>query len=354
MSTHDTHDRFEARLASALAARADVAVRPDAMDRLRSADYRPRAHRVRTPAALGVLAGSAGAATAVTVLVFGSAPAAYAGWSPTPTAAPAPSAPAQESCQSRLDSLPAQPGTSSGAVDWQNVATDVRGPFTVALYQAGEDDAACFTSSSFTEISQIDANGSSGSLSVQGEGVAGSSGSPAAGTSSVTLSGTASGDLQQVAQTHLSTTADGPYTLVAGQTENGVTGVTLVRDDGQDVVATVADGWLVAWWPGSASITSAQVTTASGTTPQALVPAPKPGGPCLGVSSSSAPKAGGPSSVYRSGGSAPANPGNTASCAGNSGTGNSGTGNSGTDSGSGTAAARGTGNSGNSGKGGPG
>ena len=143
-----------------------------------------------------------------------------------------------------------------------------------------------------------------------------------------------------MAQTHLSTTADGPYTLVAGQTENGVTGVTLVRDDGQDVVATVADGWLVAWWPGSASITSAQVTTASGTTPQALVPAPKPGGPCLGVSSSSAPKAGGPSSVYRSGGSAPANPGNTASCAGNSGSGSSGK--------------SGTGNSGNSGKGGPG
>jgi hypothetical protein len=344
--THDTHDRFETRLASAFTARADVAVRPDALDRLRSADYRPRAHRVRTPAALGALAGSAGAATAVTFLVFGSAPAAYAGWSPTPTAAaPAPSAPAQESCQGRLASMPGQPGTASGSVDWQNVATDVRGPFTVALYQAGDDDAACFTSASFTEISQIDENGSSGSLSVQGEGGAGPAGSPASGGSSVTLGGTASGDLQQVAQTRLSTTTDGPYTLVAGRTENGVTGVTLVRDDGQDVVATVADGWLVAWWPGSASIASAQVTTASGTMTQALVPAPKPGAPCPGVSSSSAPSAGGPSFVSRSGGSAQANPGNAARCAGNSGS----TGNSGNSANSGSAA-----NSGNSGKGGPG
>ena len=84
------------------------------------------------------------------------------------------------------------------------------------------------------------------------------------------VGGTSSGDLQNVVQTHLSTTADGPYTLVDGRVASGVTGVTLVRDDGQDVVATVEDGWLIAWWPGAATATSSQVTTASGTSTEAL------------------------------------------------------------------------------------
>ena len=99
--------------------------------------------------------------------------------------------------------------------------------------------------------------------------------SPASGLSSTVVDGTSSGDLQPVTQTHLSISSDGPYTLVDGRVAPGVTGVTLVRDDGQDVVATVDDGWLVAWWPGSATATSAQVNTASGTTNEALVPAAK-------------------------------------------------------------------------------
>ena len=80
-------------------------------------------------------------------------------------------------------------------------------------------------------------------------------------------------------QSHLTTASDGAYTLIDGRTEPGVTAVTLVLDNGQDVVATVADGWFVAWWPGSGNVTSAQVTTTAGTTTQPLLPAPLPGGP---------------------------------------------------------------------------
>jgi RNA polymerase sigma factor (sigma-70 family) len=39
-----------------------------------------------------------------------------------------------------------------------------------------------------------------------------------------------------------------------------------------DIVATVADGWFVAWWPGPTDATSAQVTKPSGTTSEPLVP----------------------------------------------------------------------------------
>ena len=74
----------------------------------------------------------------------------------------------------------------------------------------------------------------------RGQAVGGSS--PASGLSSTLVGGTSSGDLEHVTQTHLSISGDGPYTLVEGRTASGVTGVTLVRDDGQDVVATVDDG----------------------------------------------------------------------------------------------------------------
>ena len=171
--------------------------------------------------------------------------------------------------------------------------TDVRGPFTVALFQDDGAYAACFTSSSFTVVNQISSGGaagsSSGSVSVRsGNGAnspAGVGGAMRQGRTRVVMDGTSSGDLQHIVQTQLSTTADGPYTLVDGQTASGVTGVTLVRDDGQDVVATVSDGWFVAWWPGSATATSSQVSKASGTVSEQLEPLsmPLPGsGPTLG------------------------------------------------------------------------
>ena len=140
--------------------------------------------------------------------------------------------------------------------------------------------------------------------------------------------GTSSGDLQPVTQTHLSISGDGPYTLVEGRVASGVTGVTLVRDDGQEVVATVDDGWVIAWWPGSATATSARVNTASATTNEALVPAAKspmlpPGSPgtCLpgetGAPSSSGSSGGRAVSCGSSSGNS-GNSGNTGP-AGNSG-----------------------------------
>ena len=232
--------------------------------------------------------GVATAGTALAVVLGGSTPA-YAGWSATPTTAAAPSSSADASCQSQLSEAPRGPaGTSLGSGAWQSVLTDVRGPFTVALFQNDGAYAACFTSPSFTEINELSsspANGGvqSGELSVHSGSAAGagSAGSgPAAGQSAVVLEGTSSGDLNQVVENHLTTTSEGPYTLIDGRVASGVTGVTLVRDDGQDVVATVADGWFVAWWPGADSpATSGQVVKATGTTTEPFVPSAKLGAP---------------------------------------------------------------------------
>jgi hypothetical protein len=277
---------FETELSQALATRA-AGLPPGAAARLRAADYHPREHRLRAPTVgVGVLAGAATAGTVLAVVLGGSAPA-YAGWSATPTS-DTPSSSADATCQSQLASMSGAPGgsaTSSG--DWQNVLTDVRGPFTVELFQDGGSYAACFTGSSFTSVNQISSNGASGessnALHVSGGSAAGGGGPLSAGTSAVgRISTTSSAELQQVVESHLTTASDGPYTLIDGRTEPGVTAVTLILDDGQDVVATVDDGWFVAWWPGSGNVTSAQVTTAAGTATQPLelqsVPAPLPGG----------------------------------------------------------------------------
>ncbi len=264
---------LEEELISTLRARA-AALPTDASEKLRSVDYHPRRHRRAAPAALGATAvGAAAAGTALVVALGGAAPA-YAGWSAAPTAAlSSPSSQADQSCLGALSSdQPA--GGELGSGPWQPLLTDVRGPFTVALYQNDSAYMGCFTSSSFTQVTQVSSDGgtSNGVLKVSGSGSG--SGSPAQGLSTVTVGGTTSGDLQNVVQSHLST-ADGPYTLVDGRVATGVTGVTVVLDNGQDVVATVADGWLLAWWPSDAAATSSQVTNASGTTSETLVSSTK-------------------------------------------------------------------------------
>ena len=131
----------------------------------------------------------------------------------------------------------------------------MRGPFTVALFQNDGAYAACFTSPSFTEMNELSsspmAGGRSRELSAAGVCTgAGSGGSgPAAGQYGGP-GGHRTGSLNQVVENHLTTGT--VYDLIDGRAA-GVTGVTLVRGDGQDVVATVADGWFVAWWPGAAS-----------------------------------------------------------------------------------------------------
>jgi hypothetical protein len=269
---------FEADLSEAFAARA-ARVPVAAASRLRAMDYQPRERRLRAPVTVGagVLAGAATAGAVLSVVLGGAAPA-YAGWSASPSAdTSAPSASAATSCQDQLTSTPAAPGGGTGT--WQNVLTDVRGPFTVALFQNDGSYAACFTSSSFTEVDQVSSTGgaasSSGRLSVSEQGGPGS-GTGSSSMTRVGVSNTSSGSLSHVLQNHLTTSSDGPYTLVDGRTQPGVAAVTLVLDDGQDVMTSVADGWFVAWWPGSSNATSAQVTTASGTATEPLVQQPLP------------------------------------------------------------------------------
>ncbi len=123
------------------------------------------------------------------------------------------------------------------------VLTDTRGPFTFVIFRgAANANAWCISGPNLTSTSM-----SSG----------GSSDVPAAGQIVPTF------------EEHTASAGDA-YSFVEGHAGAGMTAATLVLSDGSKVQATIQDGWVVAWWPGSAQAVSAQVTTPSGTSTQAF------------------------------------------------------------------------------------
>ncbi len=233
-------DQLEQSLREALSDRA-AQLDPDSIARLRAIDYHPRRRRIRQLPAVGAL-GATGIAAAVTAIVAlgSSAAPAFAGWRATPsTPAPGQLAQAAQACGQDLGSP---------------VLTDSRGPYTASIYADSTTTDVCLSGNGVSM--------SSSSTTVAPASVA-------AGQIELDGGGTRDG-------------AGNALTLVDGRTGAGVTAVTIQRSDGNSVQATVANGWYMAWWPGTAAATNAQVTTASGTSTVAFpsTPAlPAPGCP---------------------------------------------------------------------------
>lgn len=53
---------------------------------------------------------------------------------------------------------------------------------------------------------------------------------------------------------------------IAGRVDEDVDGVTLVREDGRVVVATLDGGWFLAWWPSESEPVSMELRTSAGAT----------------------------------------------------------------------------------------
>ncbi len=216
-------DQLEQSLREALSQRA-AQLDPNSIARLRAIDYRPRRRRfgvVSAVSALGV-GGAAAALTVVFALSSGAAPA-FAGWQATPRSpAPARLAQATQAC-----------GQDLGGP----VLTDSRGPYTASISADSTTSDVCLSgngvsmSSSSTSVAPVSV--AAGQIELDGGGTRDSAGNA--------------------------------LTLVDGRTGAGVTAVTIERTDAGSVQATVANGWYLAWWPGTAAATNAQVTTASGT-----------------------------------------------------------------------------------------
>jgi hypothetical protein len=276
--------QLESDLRDALS-RAVAALPRDAGDRLRGIDYHPRTGRLSPRLTAGAVIGAAATTTVVSVVVLGSSQSAFAGWSPSPSSAPISlTSSADGACQAQLAARP--PGLDlSPTGPWSVVATDVRGPFTLVIYENGDVHATCLTGPTTTVVSRSAPTGrsmtvsQSGGASGSGAGSGGRYRASSGSWSSVTGTGTgsgSSGEISNAVVAHLASTTQGPYTFVEGHVDPGVMGVTVVRSDGERVQATTDNGWFMAWWPGTQGAASVQIATAAGVTTEVLSTPPPP------------------------------------------------------------------------------
>ncbi len=110
------------------------------------------------------------------------------------------------------------------------VLTDTRGPFTFTVFDAGDANASCISGPGSTSVAMRTASG---------------------------VTAPAAGKIDPSFQVHTARAGDA-YSFVEGRAGDGVTAATLTLSDGSHVQTTIQNGWLVAWWPGSAQVTSAQ------------------------------------------------------------------------------------------------
>jgi hypothetical protein len=193
---------------------------------------------------------ASGVTTALVVLAGPGTANAFAAWTAAPTTpAPGQVSSAEATCEAAAATPPPDKtaGLATGAT--QVSLVDTRGPFTLVLFGAT-------TSTTLLCVSGPSIN-SSAQANSQMRLIGGAqAASPKAG--------------QIVVDRLLAESAnDGQaYTIAEGSVGPGVTAATLELSDGSDIVTTTGNGVFLAWWPGSAIVTSASVTTAAGTTTQ--------------------------------------------------------------------------------------
>lgn len=208
----------------------DRAARVHASSSLLTADYQPRLRRVRPQLALGGGVAAVTGAVVTALSLSGGVTSAFAGWTRQPTAASrAQLADANAYC-SQNEAVPGLPVE----------LVDARGPFTFEIRSDGASNDFCTTGPNFSNSS-----GWQSSPPV----------TPPPGHLFLWTD-------------HTSTDSGQPYTFVIAQAASDVTGANLTLDDGSAVTPTVQNGWVVAWWPGTAHLAGAQMTTPSGTQTQ--------------------------------------------------------------------------------------
>ena len=257
MSTPIEHD-----LRLALSARA-AELAPDASTRLLSVGYRPRTPQARPALTLAATIVTVGAVLAISLVGLGTGPPrAFAGWSATPTAPRGDQARnAREACMSRLPTsahIEHAQDTASGrhepwpipdipAGGWHTILIDSRGPYTMILLVAahGAAEMSCFSGHQPMQASL------SGSFATHTP-------SPVpAGHISIVSSGSRTTPPDEGSQ---------HFSQLVGRTGPRVTRVTLRLRNGTRVTASIANGWFLAWWPGTQGGTATEVTTPTRTT----------------------------------------------------------------------------------------
>jgi hypothetical protein len=254
--------QIEQALRRALAAQA-AELPADASLELLARDYRPRGYRPRRIVGSGALAiaaatVAAGAVLAISVGLGTDAPRAFAGWSATPTPTVGDQAQkAAATCRSQLAGLPGREHATAGrarfpipgvpARGWHAVLVDTRGPYTTVVFEVdrGRAVSTCF----------VDRGRASAGTSV------GKHPPTPVPAGEIAYAGSGSTTTPPDDGSH-------QFSWVVGRTGPGVTAVTLRLINGTRVTASHANGWFLAWWPGSHGLSATEVTTPTGTRDQ--------------------------------------------------------------------------------------
>jgi hypothetical protein len=215
--------------------------------------------------AIGGSAVVAGVA-AVLVLVFAGpgTPDAFAAWTPSPTPPAAGQVTSAEAaCVAGAAAPP--PGAPSGVAPSRPPVSlvDTRGPFTLLLFGANtatQGVLMCVSGPTITPSAQHSTHMSQSHVS-QSHGHQPPLPSP--GHISLDRLQGESADNGQ------------PYTIAEGSSGTGVSAVTLTLSDGTHIRTTTGNGLFLGWWPGTALVTSATLTTATGTTTQPITSPPR-------------------------------------------------------------------------------
>jgi hypothetical protein len=199
-------------------------------------------------------------ALAVIALVVGSAlfepPSAFATWTVEPTAVdPAFASAAMENCALRpAGAMPSLSPEHQSAMDQQRqiyaelplVAIDQRGRAAIALFAqrraGGQDVVLCMAIAPKSDVPPTVGSGGAGTA---------------------VLEAPADGPLRLFIGLRKRTFA-GVYTAYAGSVGPEVSRVTVKRSQGQAIVATVSNGYFLAWWPGEAFATGFVAENAAG------------------------------------------------------------------------------------------
>jgi hypothetical protein len=235
----------------------------DAAAKVLAVGYRPRGSKARAVLPLVAVPLVAAAAVAVLVIRAGTeTPSAFAGWSATPTPAMSNQVSRADSrCRSQLKTMyrrhaheaPAGSPPDSAvpalpARGWRTVLTDTRGPYTMIVLEAnhGQAVATCFAD-------RHSASSLGAAIGVR----------PPAPVPRGRVAFASSGST-----TTPRDEGSREFSQVVGRTGAGVRGVTIRLNNGTRVTATCANGWFLAWWPGSHGLAATEVTTAAGTKAQ--------------------------------------------------------------------------------------
>jgi hypothetical protein len=203
----------------------------------------------------------AAAVTAILVLAFAGpgTPDAFAAWTPAPTPpAPGQVASAEGACATAAAAPP--PGAPLGLAPATPPVSlvDTRGPFTLVLFGSNTATRGALMCVSGPTITPNAKHSTHMSQSHTRQSIGRQPPSPTPGQITLDRLQAESADNGQ------------PYTIAEGSTGSDVTAVTLTLNDGTHVRATTGHRLVLAWWPGTAHVTSATLTTSTETTTQPI------------------------------------------------------------------------------------